>query len=110
MDHLYGKFADSQIEKTKKSIRSSIYFLLLCVDPNTSSDYQNIDVNKTFDNLLYKLDGFNSLLQFPPEIVDIMCLLKAAQNLYNGENFSFKKYRKLILDAGAEVLKIEEVS
>lgn len=110
MEHLYGKFADSQIKKTKKSIRGSIYFLLLCVDPNTSSDYQDIDVNKTFDNLLYKLDGFNSLLQFPQVIVDIMCLLKAAQNLYNSENFSFKKYRKLILDAGAEVLKIEEVS
>ena len=59
MEHLYGKFADSQIKKTKKSIRSSIYFLLLCVDPNTSSDYQNIDVNKTFDTVMYMLYVLN---------------------------------------------------
>lgn len=109
MKHLYGEFSEQQIIKTKKKLRSSIYFLLLCVDPNTSNDYSNIDVNKAFDCLLYKLDGFNTLLFFPQEIVEVMCLLKAAQNLYNSQHFQYEVYRKLVLDAGAEVLKIREV-
>lgn len=109
MKHLYGEFSEQQIIKTKKKLRRSIYFLLLCVDPNTSNDYSNIDVNKAFDCLLYKLDGFNTLLFFPQEIVEVMCLLKAAQNLYNSQHFQYEVYRKLVLDAGAEVLKIKEV-
>lgn len=109
MKHLYGEFSEQQIIKTKKKLRRSIYFLLLCVDPNTSNDYSNIDVNKAFDCLLYKLDGFNTLLFFPQEIVEVMCLLKAAQNLYNSQHFQYEVYRKLVLDAGAEVLKIREV-
>lgn len=108
MTSMYGEFSKSQIAETKKSIRSSIYFLLLCVDPDTSSSYINIDVNKTFDNLLYKLDGFNELLLYQQILVDIMSLLKEAQIEYNNPNFDFKKYRKLILDSGAAVLKLKE--
>lgn len=106
MRYLYGDFPDQQIADVKKSIRGSIYFLLLCVDPETSGKYQEININKTFENLLYRLDGFNSLLFYPKEIVNVMCLLQAAQNIYNKPDFSFKTYRKLILDAGAQVLKI----
>lgn len=71
MRYLYGDFPDQQIADVKKSIRGSIYFLLLCVDPETSGKYQEININKTFENLLYRLDGFNSLLFYPKEIVDI---------------------------------------
>lgn len=106
MEYLYGNYPDEQISDMKKSIRKSIYFLLLCVDPETSKNYKKINVNKTFENLLYKLDGFNTLLFYPVEIVEIMCLLQAAQNVYNSEDYDFKIYRKLILDAGAEVLRI----
>ena len=37
-----------------------------------------------------------------------MSLLKAAQSVYNEPTFDFREYRKLILDAGAEVLKIKD--
>ena len=109
MKHLYGEFSDNQIVETKKSLRSSIYFLLLCVDPDTSYLYKDVNVNKAFDNLLYKIDGLNSLLFYQKVIVDIMSLLKEAQNIYNTPDFDFRVYRKLILDAGAEVLKLKEV-
>ena len=62
--HLYGEFSDNQIKDTKKSIRGSIFFLLLCVDPDTSESYEDVDVNKAFDNLLYKIDGLNELFVF----------------------------------------------
>ena len=46
--HLYGEFTQSQIAYTKKSLRSSIFFLLLCVDKRTAQEYEDIDVNKCF--------------------------------------------------------------
>lgn len=109
MKHKYGEFQDTQISSIKSQIRKSIYFLLLCVDPNTKNEYKDIDVNKTFDNLLYRLGGLNDILFAPPELVMVISLLREAQIIYNDPTFDFSIYRKLILDAGGEVLKIKEV-
>ena len=46
MKNLYGEFTQTQISKIKKSLRGSIFFLLLCVDPKISNEYENVDVNK----------------------------------------------------------------
>lgn len=120
METLYGKFTSEQIAQTKKTLRGSIFFLLLCVDPRTSWEYENVDVDKSFEDILLKLDGLNDLLLNPPEIVITMSLLQEArkefkkinenkmnENKMRG-NFDFRLYRKLILDAGAEIDKIKE--
>lgn len=109
MRHLYGEFTQNQIAKTKKSLRGSIFFLLLCVDRETAHEYENVDVNKCFEGLLLKLGGMNQLLMEPPELVTVMSLLQAAMIEYNSPEFDFRTYRKLILDAGAEVDKLKEV-
>lgn len=110
MEHKYGwSFSQQQMVNTKNDLRKKIFFLLLCVDPKTKSEYQNIDVEKAFDSLLRNLNGYNELFDYPVEIVRIMCLLEAALNEYKNSNFHFNAYRKLILDAGSEVLKIKEV-
>lgn len=109
MKHLYGEFTQNQILQTKKSLRGSIFFLLLCVDNNTAHEYKDVDVNKCFNGLLLKLGGMNDLLMNPPELVTVMSLLQAAMNEYNNPKFNFKTYRKLILDAGAEVDNLKEV-
>lgn len=109
MKHLYGEFTQNQITQTKKSLRGSIFFLLLCVDRKTSSEYKEVDVNKCFNGLLLKLGGLNQLLMYPPELVTVMSLLQAALMEYNNPEFNFHTYRKLILDAGAEVEKLKEV-
>lgn len=101
--HLYGEFSENQIAQTKKSLRGSIFFLLLCVDPKTSWEYPDVDVNKSFTGLLYKMGGMNELLLEQPEIVTTMSLLQAALMEYKKPNFNFSVYRKLILDAGAEI-------
>ena len=108
MKNLYGEFTQTQIAQVKKSLRGSIFFLLLCVDPQTSYEYENIDVNKCFEGLLLELGGMNDLLMNQPEIVTTMSLLQAAMNEFNKTDFDFKIYRKLILDAGAEVKKLKE--
>ena len=109
MNHLYGEFTQNQIVQIKKSLRGSIFFLLLCVDDKTAHEYKEVNVNKCFKGLLLKLGGLNELLMNQPELVIVMSLLQAAMNEYNNPEFEFKTYRKLILDAGAEVEKLKEV-
>lgn len=109
MKHLYGEFTQNQIAQTKKSLRGSIFFLLLCVDRKTATEYKDVDVNKCFNGLLLKLGGMNQLLMNQPELVTVMSLLQSALIEYNNPKFDFQTYRKLILDAGAEVEKLKEV-
>jgi hypothetical protein len=109
MKHLYGEFTRDQIVQAKKSLRGSIFFLLLCVDEETASEYENIDVNRSFQGLLLKISGMNELLMNQPELVTVLSLLQAAMTEYNSPKFDFQTYRKLILDAGAEVEKLKEV-
>lgn len=108
MKHLYGEFTMNQIAQIKKSLRGSIFFLLLCVDNKTAHEYKGVDVNKCFKGLLLKLGGLNEILMEQPELVMVISLLQAAMNEYNSPQFNFKTYRKLILDAGAEVDKLRE--
>lgn len=108
MKMLYGEFSENQIAEIVKSLRGSIFFLLLCVDRETAWEYEDVDVNKCFHGLLLKIGGLNELLLEPPEVVTTMSLLQAARMEYNKPRFRFKVYRKLILDAGAEIKKLLE--
>ena len=105
----YCVYSDSQLSATKQYIRKQIFYLLLYVDPKTSIEYPNVDVTKAFQGLQYKLGGLNSILFEPPALVTVMSLLEAALLEYNSNgDFDFSKYRKLILDAGNEVIKIDD--
>lgn len=108
MHSKYGTYSSTQIHSTKVSIRKSIFFLLLYVDPETSGEYPDINVADAFSNLQYRLNGLNSILQEPPEILETMSLLEAALNEYESDNFNFKRYRKLVLDAGSRIMSMEE--
>lgn len=109
MRQKYGQFSQSQISLTKKDIRKQIIFLLSIADPELKDKYQHIDVKAAFQSLLDELSGLNELLFQPPELVRVMSLLEAALKEYNSKTFDFSRYRKLILDAGAEVNAIKEV-
>ena len=109
MKHLYGEFTQNQIAQTKESLRKSIFFLLVCADEKTAPTDVEIDVNKCFKGLLLKIGGMNQLLMEQQELVTVMSLLQAAMMEYNSPDFDFKIYKKLILDAGAEVKKLKEV-
>ena len=109
MKHKYGEFTISQISLTKKKIRKQIFFLLLCADPKTKDEYGHINLHEAFEGLLYKLDGLNSILGEPQELVDIISLLEEAFIKYKEPQFDFKLYRKLILSAGSLTDDIKEV-
>ena len=109
MRHKYGNFTETQMLLTKKSIRKQIFFLLLCVDPETKDNYAHIDVGEAFKGLLYKLDGLNSVLGEPQELVDAISLLEEAFIKYNEPKLNFRTYRRLILSAGSLIDAIREV-
>lgn len=109
MVYKYGEFSSNQISKTKEFMRKRIFFLLLIVDPKTKDEYENVNVYEAFDCELRKIGGLNSILLQPPELVRIISLLEAALIEFSSPNFDWYKYRKLVLDAGNEVLKIKEV-
>lgn len=109
MKHKYGNFTETQMLLTKKSIRKQIFFLLLCADPKTKNDYAHVDVGEAFEGLLYKLDGLNSVLGEPQELVDTISLLEEALIKYNEPKFNFRTYRRLILNAGSLIDTIKEV-
>lgn len=109
MKHKYGEFTKEQIALTKKDLQKQIFFLLLCADPKTKKEYEHINLSEAFKGLLYKLDGFNSILGYPQEVVDIVSLLEEARIYCCKDNFDFKIYRRLILNAGSLVNKIKEV-
>ena len=109
MKHKYGNFTEEQMSLTKKSIRKQIFFLLLCVDPETKDNYTHVDVSEAFKGLLYKLDGLNSVLGEPQELVDTISLLEEALIQYNEPKFDFRTYRRLILNAGSLIDTIREV-
>lgn len=104
----YGNYSSTQIAEAKSHIQKSIFFLLLYVDPKTKDEYPDIDVVNAFHNLQYKLDGLNSILLGQSEIIETMSLLEAALREFRSESFDFKKYRKLILDAGSQIMKVKE--
>ena len=110
IEYKYGEFADGQFEQAKTFARKQIFSLLLYADPKLQEEYKNYDLNKAFDTILHKLGGMNSLLGEPPELVRIMSMLEAAWIEYKKPQFDFKTYRKLILEAGNVVLKINPIS
>ena len=105
--HKYGTFEKGQISATKEKLRKKIYFLLLIADPSTADNY-DVDVVAAFKNVQHVLDGYNSLVGYPKEVVTVASLLEKAMLNYQ-EDFDFQLYRKLVLDAGREVLNIKEV-
>ena len=107
--HKYGSFKTKQVREVKETMKKQIFFLLLLADPATKGQYPEVDIKRAFDNFLYKINGFNSLLSYPAEIVEIFSILECAREELDKPDFDFQKYRKLVLDAGAQVSKIKEV-
>lgn len=110
MDTIYGHFDDLQIEEYKEKLHKEMFWLLLYKDPKTKDEFKNVDFEKYFINLMKKIDGLNTLLFYSVEIVAIMSLLQAALNETRSDDFNYRSYRKLILDAHSLVDKINSRS
>lgn len=104
----YGDFADMQISEIKEILRKRIFFLLVVADDeynNNKQEFPEINLVRANTSVLWRVSGLNSLLGEPTELVTVVSLLEEAKNTIT-DSFDFEKYRKLILDAGAEIMKI----
>ena len=99
-------FTVEQIENEKKLLQKKIFYLLLIVDPETTEQYPNVDVEAAFEDLFSDLDGLNEVFDYPIEMVNVAKKLAKALKEFQSDDFQYKKYRKLILDAGSETMKI----
>ena len=99
-------FTVEQIENEKRLLQKKIFYLLLIVDPDTADQYPDVDVTAAFEDLFSDLDGLNEVFSYPTEMVNVAKKLAKALKEFKSEDFQYKKYRKLVLDAGSEIMKI----
>ena len=66
-------------------------------------------VEEVFENVYHIFSGYNNLIGAPLPMVTVLSMINAAHQELHKDNFNYSCYRKLILDAGNEVLKIKEV-
>lgn len=103
MKHKYGSFSQSQMSEYKNKLHNTIHWLLIYKE----NDYKLLD--EYFNTTLLKLNALNEILFYPNSIVSLYTTLEAARVILNSNEFDFKAYRKLILDAHSLVDKLPEI-
>lgn len=107
VSHKYGEFKQEQTEYYQNKLRKKIFWLVLYTDKNTKDAFENIDVIKYHENLLFEISNYNTLLFYPKDFVEIINILQSALTILKSNNFDFKKYKKLVFDAGALMQRLE---
>ena len=109
--HKYGEFKQEQTEYYQQKLRKKIFWLVLYTDKNTKDDFENIDVIKYHENLLFEISNYNKLLLYPKDFVEIINTLESALTILKSDDFNFNRYKKLVFDAGAlmQRLKVGDV-
>lgn len=101
MEHKYGTFTTSQFDEYKKRMHSMVHWLLVYQESNEPA------LLNYFSKVQLKLAGLNELLEYPPQVVELMGLIEAARIEYEKPDFHHGLYRKMILDAHECIDKIE---
>lgn len=110
MDYLYGNFTDKQIYESAQLMHNDIHKLLLFKDKNVKDAIFNSEQDFLiyFENLLYRFGGLNDLLGQPVLMVNLMSTLQAAYSCVQRDDYSYKLFRKLILDSHSYIKEIFE--
>lgn len=93
-------FSLQQVEKYKKQLHDTIHWLLIYKEKR----YSGLD--DYFSSVLFRINGLNSMLDYPEEMVELVTLLEAARMESHKDTCKHKVYRKAILDAHAVVDRI----
>lgn len=100
VEYKYGTFKPDQVEYYKKRLRKKIFWLILYTDRNTNEDFNNVDVVKYHENLLFEIASLNKLLLYPDNYVEVINTLESALNILKSDHFNFHQYKKLVFNAG----------
>lgn len=107
VSHKYGEFKQEQTEYYQNKLRKKIFWLVLYTDKNTKDDFENIDVVKYHENLLFEISNYNALLFYPKDFVEIINTLEQALMILKSDKFDFQRYKKLVFDAGALMQRLK---
>ena len=107
VSHKYGEFKQEQTEDYQNKLRKKIFWLVLYTDKNTKYDFENIDVVKYHENLLFEISNYNALLFYPKDFVEIINILESALTILKSDEFDFARYKKLVFDAGALMQRLK---
>lgn len=102
MKYKYGEYPKSQFHDYKKRMHAWVHWLLIYAEEQESL------LDTYFDSVQLKMDGLNSLLGYPTQLIEIMNLIESAKIEFNKKNYSHKVYRKLILNIHELIDKIPE--
>lgn len=101
MRTIYGEYSNDQFAGYLKKLHSMVHWLLIYKENGNAilSDY--------FILLQNRINGLSSLLDNPPEIIELSVLIECAKNENNkGEKCNDQTYRRFILDAHSVIDKI----
>ena len=102
MKYKYGDYPHEQFHDYKKRMHKLIHWLLIYAEEQKSI------LDNYFDKVQRKMDGLNSLLGYPTQIIEIMNLIESAKIEFHKPNYSHNTYRKIILDIHELIDKIPE--
>lgn len=100
METKYGEITTEQFEEYRKQLHGMIHWLLVYREKN----YEDLD--SYFSSVLFRINGFNSVLNYPSNMLTLLTTLESARLENQNPNFDYKKYRKAILDAHSIIDKI----
>ena len=106
MDYLYGTFSDEQIKNAACLMHKNIHRLLLYKDKLVTDRIFNSD-----EDILFKFGGLNTLLGYPNDMLLLISTLQAAYDLIDSPKYSYRIFRKAILDSHGYIkAMLEEVN
>ena len=92
MNHKYGEFSKDQFQSFKKRMHGWTHFMLVYVEEQPSI------LDNYLDKIQRKMEGLNSLLEYPVQVVEIMDLIESARIEFHKTPFNHRAYRKIVMD------------
>ena len=97
----------NQLEYYQEKLRKKLFWLILYTDEETKEDFKSVDVAKYHEELLFEISSYNSLLLYPDNFAEIINSLKSALEILKSNHFNFRRYKKLVFDAGAGLKRLK---
>ena len=110
MQYIYGDFTDKQINEAVRAMHGDIHKLLLYKD-NTIEEkiFEDDEAFLVFfENVMFKLGGTKTLFNDNGLMVTLMATLQGAMDNFKSDHFSYKKFRRAILDSHGYIKQMFE--
>lgn len=106
MQYIYGNFTDKQINEAVRAMHGDIHKLLLYKDKTIEEKIFEDDEAFLvfFENVMFKLGGTKTLFNDN----GLMVTLQGAMDNFKSDHFSYKKFRRAILDSHGYIKQMFE--